>query len=662
MLIRPLSVFPAFDLLPTMQYRPEIDGLRSFAILPVILFHAGFGWIPGGFLGVDVFFVISGYLITSILIKESTTASFSLLHFYERRARRILPALFFVLSFSTLAAWFILSPNALVQFAESLIASVSFVANIYFWLTTNYFNADTTLKPLVHIWSLGIEEQFYFLFPLLFILFWSKKKRLYILLSLCFILSVISADLTSHTDPNRSFYLLHTRAWELLAGAFCAFYLANRASPPTNIFSQFASATGLLAVVISFIVISQTSHHPGLITLLPVLGSVFIILYANPSTWTARLLSLKPFVWIGLLSYSAYLWHQPLFAFTRFITFSPTLNLQISLLLVLLTFALAWLSWRFVEKPFRNRQFLSRKQIFISSLLAILTTVCFASYVIKNKGFINQYNPIQQILLEFENTYLNHALQADDCFLAPHEDSSLLGERCKISKEKPMALLGDSHGSAIWYGLVKKFPLARYSASGCAPIRGEQAKAWWPSCPAVNEFNFKEIENKQPEAIFLHANWQLRDLRIDSGEENIIGTSLHDTILYLQRIASKTKIIVIGDVPQWPPSLITLLTQHAEQGLPDDWIANDSYLTIKKTEDKLRQEMPENVLFISLLDLLCKPTGDCLALVPTENPVYNKAPITWDYGHLSRDGADYVTGLIEPRIRDYIQFGAVTTK
>lgn len=643
-----------------MQYRPEIDGLRSLAILPVILFHAGFGWIPGGFLGVDIFFVISGYLITSILIKENTTQNFSLLSFYERRARRILPALFFVLSISTVAAWFIFSPNALIQYAESLIASVSFVANIYFWLTTNYFNADTTLKPLVHIWSLGIEEQFYFLFPLLFLFLWSKKKRLYIVLSLCFIISLISADLTSHTNPNSSFYLLHTRAWELLAGSFCAFYLANRTRPPTHTFSQLNSAIGLLAVVLSFLVISSTNHHPGLITLLPVLGTVFIILYANPRTWTARLLSLKPLVWIGLLSYSAYLWHQPLFAFTRFITFSATLELKTSLALIALTFVLAWMSWRFVEKPFRNRQFLSRKQIFLSSLLAILTAICFASYIIKNKGFINKYNPVQQVLLEFENTYLNHALQADACFLAPTEDSSLLGEHCKISPDKPMALIGDSHGSAIWYGLVKKFPLARYSASGCAPIRGEQAKAWWPLCPAVNDYNFKEIETKQPEAVFLHANWQLRELRIDSGEENVIGTSLRDSILHLQDIAPQTKIIVIGDVPQWPPSLITLLTQHAEQGLPDDWMQNSSYAELKKIEDKLKQHMPKEVLFISLLDLLCKPTGECLTLVPSNNPVYNKAPITWDYGHLSRDGADYVTSLIEPTIRAYLQPNSAT--
>lgn len=596
-----------------MQYRPEIDGLRSLAILPVILFHAGFGWIPGGFLGVDIFFVISGYLITSILIKEKSSHTFSLLRFYERRARRILPALFFVLSISTIAAWLLLSPNALVQYAESLIASVSFVANIYFWLTTNYFNADTTLKPLVHIWSLGIEEQFYFLFPLLFLLLWSKKKHLYIFLSLCFIISLISADLTSHTDPNRSFYLLHTRAWELLAGSFCAFYLANRPSLPTNTFSQCSSAIGLLAVVISFLVLNNTSHHPGLITLLPVLGTVFIILYANPRTWTARLLSLTPLVWIGLLSYSAYLWHQPLFAFTRFLTFSATLELKISLSLIVLTFVLAWISWRFVERPFRNRQFLSCKQIFTCSFIAIIVTVGIANYFIKNKGFINKYNEVQQILLEFENTYLNHALQSDACFLAPTEDSSLLGEHCKISKDKPMALIGDSHGSAIWYGLVKQFPLARYSASGCAPIRGEQAKAWWPLCPAVNDYNFQEIEQKQPEAVFLHANWQLRELRIDSGEENIIGASLRDSIHYLQHIAPKTKIIVIGDVPQWPPSLITVLTQHAKEDLPDDWIQNSSYPELKKIEDKLKQHMPKEVLFISLLDLLCKPTSECLA-------------------------------------------------
>lgn len=633
-----------------MHYRPEIDGLRSLAILPVIFFHAGFSWAPGGFFGVDVFFVISGYLITSILIKENQQKRFSLANFYERRARRILPALFFVLLCSTIAALYILSPSALTSYAESLIASVSFVANIYFWLTTNYFNANTSLKPLVHIWSLGIEEQFYFIFPLFFILFLGKNRLLQLLIAL-FTLSFISALYLSQHHVNSSFYLLHTRAWELLSGAFCAFYFAQRPKNPGLPIKQLGSLIGLVLIILSFTQLNSYHPHPGLITLLPVLGTCLIIIYAAPDTWAARFLSLKPLVWIGLLSYSAYLWHQPLFSFARFTLVTNHLNLTTSLILIVTTFVLAAISWRWIERPFRNRQFLSTKTIFGLSLVSILATVALGIYIIQQKGFMNRYNEVQQVLLEFENQHLEHALLTDACFLAPHQTSAALGEHCKMSTDKPMALFGDSHGSAIWYGLVKQFPLARYSASGCPPIIDDLGHPNWPNCAQINAFNLQEIATQQPQTVILHANWLLRHQHLSPQHtsSNPLGQGLRDMILQIEAVSPDTHIVVIGDVPQWPPSLITLLTEHAKEGLSDDWLKNDLYESLRQVETALTAELPESVTFISLLDLLCTPEGKCKALIPT--PTGNKAPITWDYGHLSRDGADFVTELIQDQIR-----------
>ena len=210
-----------------MKYRAEIDGLRALAVLPVIFFHAGFSLFEGGFVGVDIFFVISGYLITSIIISEIVEERFTILNFYERRARRILPALFFVMAVCVPFAWFWLAPNDLKSFGGSLIATSTFSSNIFFWLDSNYFGLAAELKPLLHTWSLAVEEQFYILFPLFLLMTWKLGRKILIaLLFLLFVLSLFLADWASIHQPAFNFFLLPTRGWELLIGAFIAFYLS----------------------------------------------------------------------------------------------------------------------------------------------------------------------------------------------------------------------------------------------------------------------------------------------------------------------------------------------------------------------------------------------------------------------------------------------------
>lgn len=633
-----------------MNYRPEIDGLRSFAILPVLLFHAGFGWMSGGFLGVDVFFVISGYLISSIIIKEHTDARFSLAHFYERRARRILPALFFVLISSTLAAWWWLSPQQLVDFAHSVLATLGFVANIYFWQHIDYFTGDTNLLPLLHLWSLGIEEQFYFLFPLLFILLWNKKERLLGVIAALFMASLLGAHLVDTAQRSAAFYLLPTRAWELIAGAGCAFYLHRKSSPHPSQVNQLGSALGLGVLVASFLLFTPAILHPSLWTLIPVLGTVLIIVCAQPNTLTAKLLSLKPLVWIGLLSYSAYLWHQPLFAFTRITRLQAELPLTITLGLIVLTFLLAAISWRFIEQPFRNRAFLRRKQVFGLSLAAMLGLAAPMLWIQQQQGLPQRFNEVQRILFEHQRLASQQASH-DPCFVGEDRDSQALGEECKLNAQQTSALLGDSHASALWYGLNAHIPLAKYSASGCAPLLGDEIKDWRPFCPAVNQFNFSEIEAKQPKLIVLHANWLLYQQKLPQDDPLLIGKQLQNTLAHLHRIAPDSHVFVIGDVPQWPPSLIQILSEQAKHDAPEHKQPNSTYAALKKVEHILQDHMDDKATFISLLDMLCDEEGVCQAIIPTET---DWEPLAWDYGHLSRGAAAYVSQQLLPIMKQAV--------
>ena len=360
-----------------MHYRKEIDGLRAFAVLPVILYHAGFQWLSGGYIGVDIFFVISGYLITSIILKELDAGTFSIAHFYERRARRILPALFFILLVSLPFAYFLLLPFELKDFGKSIISVIGFASNILFWQESDYFSEGAELIPLLHTWSLAVEEQFYVFFPLILMLFWALGKRgLVVIIGLIALASLGLTEWGWRHFPEANFYLIPTRAWELMIGSLSAFYLYYR--DPTllrNTFiEQAGSFIGLVLIIASILFLDKSIPFPSLYALAPTLGAAFIIIFTTPNTLAYRILALPIFVGIGLVSYSAYLWHQPLFVFTRIAGIEEP-ALWVFALLTLITFALAYLTWRFVEAPFRNKKNFTRKQIFTASFITSLIFV-----------------------------------------------------------------------------------------------------------------------------------------------------------------------------------------------------------------------------------------------------------------------------------------------
>ena len=275
-----------------MQYRREIDGIRALAVLPVILFHAGFSLFSGGYVGVDIFFVISGYLITGIVMSEIARGTFSIVNFYERRIRRILPALFLVLAVCTPVAYWILIPSDFKEFCQSLIAVATFSSNVFFWSQSGYFHGAAELKPLLHTWSLAVEEQFYVFFPVLLLVMWRWRKgwivHVLLLISVC---SLALAEWGALNKPIATFFLLPTRAWELLLGSLTAFYLSDETRrQPTLAQNNILAGIGVLAVAYAVFCFDAKTTFPGLHALIPTLGTALMIIGARPDTWTGKLL------------------------------------------------------------------------------------------------------------------------------------------------------------------------------------------------------------------------------------------------------------------------------------------------------------------------------------------------------------------------------------
>ena len=366
-----------------MKYRAEIDGLRALAVLPVIFFHAGFEWFSGGFVGVDVFFVISGYLITTILIEDIENKRFSIINFYERRARRILPALFFVMVSCIPFAWMYMLPTQMTDFAQSIVATSLFVSNILFWRESGYFAAAAEEKPLLHTWSLAVEEQYYLLFPIFLILAWRfGKNRVFWVIVLMSVVSLLLSEWLWRRESTANFYLAPTRAWEIFFGSISAFLVQKYGVQK----SSFLSLIGLLAVLSTILMYDKNVPFPSVYTLVPVLGVVLIILFADQRTIVSKILSLKLFIGVGLISYSAYLWHQPLFAFARIAM--PTYPSDILFFfLSLMSLGIGYLSWKYIEAPFRNRKVVKEKSLWIISAAFIVIPLSLGLLITKNENF-----------------------------------------------------------------------------------------------------------------------------------------------------------------------------------------------------------------------------------------------------------------------------------
>lgn len=511
------------SLIQNFPYRPEIDGLRAVAVLAVVLFHAGLG-VPGGFVGVDVFFVISGFLITSLILRDLHAGKFSLVHFWERRARRILPAAVVMVMAALVAGWFLLLPSDYAAAGKSAGMHALFASNFHFWRSTNYFAGSADEQPLLHTWSLAVEEQFYVIVPfLLLFLFryplFRRRGPLLMLLIPVFMTSLALSVFLLPRAPAATFYLLPTRAWELLAGSIVALLPAVSLS---RLWREVLCGFSLAAILAPCFLYTRETPFPGLAALPSCLGTcLFIWASSNsrpgaraPLTAAASLLSSKPFVFIGLISYSLYLWHWPLFAFSSYWALEP-LSSGYRLWLVVAGFLLAVLSWRFVETPFRTRRLgASRHAIFGWAGGGLLASAVFSLILIRGGGFPER----------FSGTVLAYGSSKDQGEVARQvELVDVLEDRLPrlgALAPAPVTVLvwGDSHAGSI---LAAADRMARDHSeslvaawhSGTPPVLeyapASDRKGWslGEGCPAFNQAILERLSRDKIRDVLLVARW-----------------------------------------------------------------------------------------------------------------------------------------------------------
>ena len=457
-----------------MRYRAEIDGLRALAVVPVMFFHAGLDIFKGGFVGVDVFFVISGYLITTIILNEKDAGIFSIVNFYERRARRILPALFFVVIATIPFAWLWLLPADMKEYSLSITAVATFVSNIFFGKESGYFSIAAELKPLLHTWSLAVEEQYYIFFPLFVMAMWKfgKQKMAWMLAAIA-LLSLGYAEWAVIYDPETAFYILPTRAWELLIGVLIAFYFVGKREVKSNDALGFL---GVALIVYAIIAFDRNTPFPSLYTLVPTVGAALIILFASGKSLVARAMGNRVFVGIGLISYSAYLCHQPLFAFARHRTANEP-SQELLYLLIAASLVLAYLTWRYVEKPFRDKQRFSAKQIFKLSGYTGGALIVFGLVISLSDGYAGRINDEVALIL---SAVKDNNPRNSECHFGPFSKGRI-ESACILGDEKNLkgALVGDSHADALSHELemwaqTKKLGIKSLTITSCPSAVGVQ--------------------------------------------------------------------------------------------------------------------------------------------------------------------------------------------
>ena len=477
-----------------MQYRSEIDGLRGISIIPVILYHAGFKPFSGGYIGVDIFFVISGYLITSIILNKIKDDTFSLREFYLRRARRILPALFAVILFSLPFAFFWMDITNFNNFIKTIIFSLFFISNFFFIFNHQHYFADIAQNnPLLHTWSLSIEEQFYIIFPIFLIIAFRFLKNHIQFIILCItILSFFTALYIGEIYRGANFYFTLSRVWEIFLGVLTAIFLEKKLNFNKQI-NEIFSLLGIIFILISIFFINSNIKYPHLITLLPTLGTVLVILFSNKKTVIGRFLSAKWLVFIGLISYSLYLWHYPILIFWEF-RWIENNNLLIKLILLVFTFIISLLSWKYIEKPFRDDILFKKIQPYFSKVILVFFTIFITYSLFFLMTNIQENRKISNKLTikELEQKMAPSVGFDEICI------HGLIDHKCSNSLKPEVVIWGDSHAMHLVKSFVKSnknIKLVQLTKNTCLPILNIapkkydslQEKKWGNDCIKFNQ-------------------------------------------------------------------------------------------------------------------------------------------------------------------------------
>jgi peptidoglycan/LPS O-acetylase OafA/YrhL len=637
------------------KYRREIDGLRTLAVAPVVLYHAGFPLFGGGFVGVDVFFVISGYLITGVIRSEMVRGDFSIVGFYERRIRRIMPALFLVMFACLPFAWVWLFPGELVDFARSIVAVCLFGANIFFYREIDYFSPNVDLWPLIHTWSLSVEEQFYVVLPVILLL--SRRWPVRYVLLLIAGLSALSLGLAqwaSRSDPQSDFYLLPTRAWELGIGSLISLLPLNRLKIPPVARSALAGL-GLAMLAFSIMFFHRGMPLPDIRSLAPVGGAALIVAFARADNLWGRCLGWTPLVGVGLISYSAYLWHQPVFAFAR-LRFEIPSGGAAMVALSVASFGLAFASWRFVEQPFRSKKRFSRGVIFSLAFLVAALLIVISRIVAIERGFPAR---MPEIAGKADvGAYLGKCVDLAD--LSP--DVLAGRQSCHLGTPgaKPdFLLVGDSHAGSLADGM--NVAALREGRSGliigafsCLPVVGVGAQ-YVPSndfCQNLHDRMFDVVDRLGIKLVIIHARWEEMDERLPFSEPNLNAQSirdrLHDLLLAtLKGFASRgVKVKIITSTPRAPYSVPDILARKAYFGLDvEERPSYNKFLRENRTAFSLfgEPDVRKYAEFLDLYPFFCEERTDGHCVVAD-----GSRPYFFDDSHLSLFGSL----ALAPRLQD----------
>lgn len=594
-----------------ITYRPEIDGLRAIAVGVVILYHSqitifGYNLFKYGFIGVDIFFVISGYLITSIILKELiTTGSFSFKYFYERRIRRILPALLFIMLVSLPFAWMYLRPSSFVDFSKSILYSLGFSSNFYFHYSGQQYGAESgLLKPFLHTWSLSVEEQYYIIFPIvLLIIFKYFRQYLIHILILGFIISLGLADWGSRNHPSFSFYALPTRVWELLAGSILAYFEITGGGGRSGIRFKYKilnlilPSVGLLLIGHSILFFNDKIFHPSFYTLSPIIGACLIIWFAHRDELITKILSNKLFVVIGLISYSLYLWHYPIFAFARVNEFMEG-NFN-KIIIVLVNLIVSFISYYFIERFFRNKKNNFYK-IFKIIFFLILIILMFTIFIIIKDGKVNKTHV-------FIEKQISSPLYREECKFSSN-NSNFFNEiffkdeflNCKKKYNEFILILGDSHSIDLFNSISKISSKNEFivglNQGGCRPL-DENSK----NCNYLNALLFiNENKNNIKIILFTHKGSYF----LTNYNQLPINEQLNKTINYLLEIKKiNNKLLFIG--PHLEPnvelnykSILNFLNKKNN-------FEDNTNFDLIEVDKKLKEvSKKNNINYISKIDIL----------------------------------------------------------
>jgi peptidoglycan/LPS O-acetylase OafA/YrhL len=626
------------------NYRADIDGLRAIAVGTVLVYHAFPAVLPGGFVGVDVFFAISGYLISGIILEALRADRFSLANFYGRRIRRIFPALTTVLAAVLAFGWFALYADDYARLGRHAAAGAAFLSNFELWNESSYFDLAAGLKPLLHLWSLGIEEQFYLVWPLLLIIA-ARWRRGPIAATIAIgITSFAIAIWTVQTDRTAAFYAPWTRFWELLAGATLACATIDAAGPTwlTRLQStararDIVAAAGLLMISAAVGLLNASSMFPGYWAMLPVFGTCFLIA-AGSRAWVNRaILSMRVLVGIGLISYPLYLWHWPLLSFATIVSGKlPAATIRGALLAA--SVALSWITYQIIERPIRFRL---RARVAMPGLATAMAVLYAAGITVNaHGGYVDR--PLNRSdaahLADYYERMSYHTLGASYHFECDFNDRSTGKVRPSLppsciqrGASHTVMLWGDSFAQALSQGLRENLPpgtsLAQVATSSCrAQIEDFDTSVEDNRCEIADRYAMRVISDLHPDIVVLAQNAE----HLETDWAKLTARTLE---------LGAGQVIVVGPSPMWDPTLPRVYAKHHMQDHAD-YVSTGLYLDAFDTDRQLAARIATlpKVRYVSLMQHLCRD-HECLGRVPGEGPIDLMAI---DYGHLSPKGSSYI--------------------